>query len=261
MKAIVKTVKRYGNSGGVYVPNNWIGGKVKVELVEEPLDIRMDLLNKIPLEHVISVILYGSYARKEQSEMSDIDVILVTDEDARIEIPEEVKKRYDIQVKTIRQLRNAVMHDPLFYKIIKDEGVTIINHQVLSELKEKQPELNRIESRLSLIESSLNITKKMHELGNDKDIIYPLMLRLKEILLIEYLIENKKYSTDALKKEILRHRIKSRDFSMLINLYRALRDKKNTSKYHVSGELIASIISILEEKVQNVREKTGKKRH
>ena len=109
MATVVKTVKKYGNSGGVYVPSSWIGGKVKLELIDEPADPKKDVLEKVPLEHVIGVILFGSYTRKEIEKGSDIDLLLITDEDIRIPIPPEIKKNYDIQVKSLRALKNALI--------------------------------------------------------------------------------------------------------------------------------------------------------
>src|SRR3989344_1645833 len=105
-EAIIKVVKKYGNSGGVYVPSSWVGGTVKAELIGEPFNPKT-ALNKIELEHIISAILYGSYARKEISEGSDIDMLLIADDDAEISIPFELKKKYDIQVKTADEARNA----------------------------------------------------------------------------------------------------------------------------------------------------------
>ena len=136
MTTITKIVKKYGNSGGVYVPSAWVGGKVKVELIDEPFSPKT-VLNKITLEHIVSVILYGSYARKEIAEGSDIDVILITDEDAKINIPDELRQKYDIQIKTIKEARNAMMHDPVFYKLIMDDSIALINHQFLDSLRKE----------------------------------------------------------------------------------------------------------------------------
>src|SRR3989338_5939633 len=121
MATIMKTVKKYGNSGGVYVPSSWIGGRVRVDLVDEPADPKKDILEKISLEHVISVILYGSYARNEMEKGSDIDILLITDGEIKISIPSEIKKKYDIQVKSLIALKNSMMNDPVFYKTIKDD--------------------------------------------------------------------------------------------------------------------------------------------
>lgn len=258
--SIVKAVKRYGNSGGVYVPNRWIGGKVKIELIEEPLNPQ-DVLAKIPLEHVISAILYGSYARKEATEGSDIDILLIVDDDYEMDIPAEIRQKYDIQVKSLRDMRNALAHDPVFYKMIKDDAVALLNHQFLNSLKAATPKTADIEKRIGMIESSLNITKEILKIDANADVAYPIVMRLKEILLIECLLSGKRYSAKALKQEILGRGITSIEFSTLMDAYRTSRANKRASKHTLQTGTIAKLISLLEEKIQHVRKKAREKRN
>lgn len=260
MKSVTKMVKRYGNSGGVYVPTSWVGGKVKVELIDEPFSPK-DVLNKITLEHIVSVILYGSYARKEITEGSDIDIILVIDENARIKVPAELKQKYDIQVKTTKEARNAMMHDPIFYKVIEDEAVALINHQFLDSLRKETLKPHGIRTRIELVKSSLNIAKEIFEAGDATEIVYPLIMRLKEIIILGYLLENKKYSTAALRSEILGCGLSQKEFSGVMNIYRAARNNKKPEKYWLSRVAIEKLISLLEAKVQHVRQKAVEKRH
>ncbi len=257
---IVKTVKKYGNSGGIYLPNSWIGGKVKVEMMEEPINPK-EILNKIDLKHVISLILYGSYARKETSSGSDMDIILVTDEDADTYVPGELMQRYDIQVKTAEQARNAMVHDPLFHKAIIDESAALINHQFLESLRKETLKPDGISSRIGLAESSLKITSEIFDAGGLAETIYPLVMRLKEMLILECLIENKKYSTKVLRKEILNCGISPKEFLDIMDIYRSTRDSKKPRSYFLSEEMVKKMISLLEAKVKYVRQKTLKKGH
>jgi len=259
-REIVKLVKRYGNSGGVYVPSNWVGGKVKVELIDEPSNPK-EVLNKIDLKHIVSAILYGSYARNEISEGSDIDIILITDEDAKIKIPDELKQKYDIQIKNIKEARNAMQRDPIFYKIIQDESLALINHQFLENLKKNTLKPGGIRTRIEITESSLNISKQIFEAGDFKEIIYPLIMRLKEMLILEYLLTNKKYSTATLRNEILSCGISQKEFSNIMNIYRAQRNNKKPGKYRLSKGTIENLISLLETKIQYVKQKAVEKRY
>lgn len=260
MKVVTKTVKRYGNSGGVYLPAGWIGGRVKFELVEEPLDPKKDLL-RLPLEHVVSIILYGSYARGEMTKDSDIDVIVVTDDDATIEIPKEFMKKYDMQVRSASRLKSSVERDPVFYKVIKDESVALFNHGFLNQLKQVQPKASGMKTRLDLAESSLNIVKSFIDMGADPaGMAYPLMMRLKEALFIECFLSNKIYTTTLLKKEVLASGISNRDFETLLAIYRAVRDGEKL-KREVSIDTIAKLASLLETKISNVKQKVIKKRN
>jgi predicted nucleotidyltransferase len=205
---LIKTVKNYGNSGGVYVPRSWVGGKAKIELVEEPIKPETDILRNISRpEHLISAILYGSYVRNEQTDKSDVDVILVVDEDAKnVKIPIELKrqKNYDIQIKTEKEIRDAMIHDPIFHKVIIDESTAILNHKFLDSLRKEKTNKADMKIRISLTESSLNIIKTLFDYNEDcKSLIYPLMLRIKEAFLMECIIKNKKYSLKSLENEAL----------------------------------------------------------
>jgi predicted nucleotidyltransferase len=262
MITVTKVVKKYGNSGGVYVPSSWIGGRVRVNLIDEPVNPVKDVLEKISMEHVISVILYGSYARNEVENGSDVDMLLVTDENKRLSIPTGIKNKYDIQVKTPHALRNAMAHDPVFYKSVMDDAVAIINHKFLEDIrKETSPSKIRIEERLKLIESSLAITKKIVEMDytQAKELIYPVFMRLKEIIILEYIIDNRKYSTHAFRQEILKN-ISSKEFLMVIDTYRSVRNGRKIPKSEISIETIMKLISFLEEKVHYVRKRARKKR-
>ncbi|MDI6721783.1 MAG: nucleotidyltransferase domain-containing protein, partial [Candidatus Aenigmarchaeota archaeon] len=240
-----------------------IGGKVKVELVDEPANPRKDVLEKVPLEHVISAILYGSYVRKETETGSDIDILLVTDEGAKIPIPPEIMEKYDIQVKSLREFRRAVAHDPVFYKAIKDEAVALINRKILDDMGKGAPPIGKIEQRLELIDSSLGIAEKIMETKHTQAayLVYPLIMRLRETLILGYLLDDKKYSAAAFRKEVLHGHISSREFSALMSIYRLSRSGRKIPEHKISMDTIRKLVSLLEEKIRYVREKARKKRN
>jgi len=260
MKLVNKVVKKYGNSGGVYLPADWVGGKVNIELVEQPPDPKKELLNSLPLENVVSLILYGSYVRKEITEGSDIDVILVTAKDIKINVPQEIRKRYDIQVRSVKSLRHALMHDPVFYKVIKDESMALINSTLLDEFRQIKPKMDGIHTRLDFMGSSIKIMKDMIAAHADSEtLVYPVILRLKEILFMECFFANKKYTTGLLRRTILGRGITSRDFQMLMTIYRASRDGKKFPGHKISNYPIEELIKFLEEKMHHVKQKTLEK--
>jgi len=261
--AFVKTVKRYGNSGGVYLPAGWVGGSVRVELVKKPLDPKSDLLGGIDTEHVISIILYGSYARREMEKGSDIDVILVVDEDGgKIKIPSEIRQRYDVQVRTARQMQNAMANDPIFHKSIKDSSAAIVNHQFLDDLKnEARLNSDSVRTRVGLAESSLGLTKSiMENYEGSEELIYPLVMRLKEMIILECLFSNKKYNTRMLRTEILDSGISPKELNATMAIYRSIRDNKN-HRTEISKDIIPKLILLLETKIKHVKQKTLEKRH
>jgi len=257
--AMIKTVKNYGNSGGVYVPRSWVGGKAKIELIEEPIKPETDILKNIPNpEHLISAILYGSYVRNESTDKSDVDIILVMDEDAKdMKIPIELKrqKNYDIQIKTEKEVRNAMVHDPIFHKVIMDESKAILNNKFLDSLRKEKTNESNMKVRISLAESSLNIIKNLAVDGDCKNLIYPLMLHVKEIFLMECIIKNKKYSLKSLENEAAVFGISRKELANTMNIYRAARDDKMMPKYTTSNDIIFRLIKFLEKKIDYVKKK------
>ena len=78
---IIKQTFRLGNSAGVLLPINWKDKKVKIQLIEKSIteDILEILEEKDLLKNVIGIFLAGSYARGEETESSDVDVLIITD--------------------------------------------------------------------------------------------------------------------------------------------------------------------------------------
>ena len=75
---LVKQVVRVGNSAGVILPREWLNAKAKVKLVGEPLNIKKNVLEILApyLGDVIGIYIVGSYAREEETERSDVDVLV-----------------------------------------------------------------------------------------------------------------------------------------------------------------------------------------
>ena len=78
---LVRKIVRVGNSAGVVLQREWLNGIAKVELVRKPLNIKKDILEILDpyLENVLGVYLTGSYARGEETENSDVDILVITD--------------------------------------------------------------------------------------------------------------------------------------------------------------------------------------
>ena len=265
-KTVAKTVKKYGNSGGVYLPASWIGGEVEVRLVKKSPVPEKDILLAFSdeMKHVISIFMYGSYARKEQAFESDIDVIVVTDMHAnRMEIPEKLKGlRYDIRMVSRKEIMKAVEKDALLRKSLED-STPILNGSFLDELLSIKPNLKTLANRISFAESSLEIVKSIHKMGGkNPDLIYPIIMRIKEMLLIRCIPENKGYSLGLLEDEIRKKGVSKSDFEKLMKHYRAVRDGKKPPKYDFSKDALSLLIELLGEMIKDARkEEKGKKGH
>ena len=91
---LIKNTIRVGNSAGVLLPKEFLNTQVKIVL--QPLNIDKDVLNILieekMLKNVLGCYLTGSYARKEQTIESDVDILVITDK-----INKRIKKgKYEI---------------------------------------------------------------------------------------------------------------------------------------------------------------------
>ena len=84
MESILKKTIKSGNASAVVLPKAWLNKRVKVEVVEKTKqEILYDVLDivksKIDSSEIIGVYLVGSYARKEEEKISDIDILIITE--------------------------------------------------------------------------------------------------------------------------------------------------------------------------------------
>ena len=85
MEIQIKKAVKSGNSSAVILPKSWMNKEVRVELVEKsPEKILSEVLNIVgnylDLKKIIGVYLVGSYARGEEDEGSNIDILVLTDD-------------------------------------------------------------------------------------------------------------------------------------------------------------------------------------
>jgi len=78
---VIKQAFKLGNSAGVLLPIEWKGRKVVVKLIDRSISQEMfEILEEQGLlKNVVGIFLAGSYARGEEKEGSDIDIIVITD--------------------------------------------------------------------------------------------------------------------------------------------------------------------------------------
>jgi predicted nucleotidyltransferase len=250
-KAIIKSVGKYGNSGGVYVPSSWIGGEVEVKLIRRAPKPERDIPAAFSgqMGHVVSAFLYGSYARNEQALDSDIDVIVVTDECTNgLKVPENLKAlNYDIRIMSREEAGRAARRDALFGKSLEDARA-LLNHCFLDELKSFKPGIETLRERIRFAESSLEIVKNIFEsTGKESwnDLVYPLIMRLKEIVLIGCILENKKYSLGLVEAAVKRKGIGKGVFLGLMKHYRYVRAGRLPPKKEFEEEVFGKLIDLL----------------
>lgn len=258
-RSVTKTVKKYGNSGGVYLPSSWIGGEAEVRLISRPpapeRDIPLALSSM--MKHVVSIFIYGSYARGEYAEASDIDIVVVTDMHAgAMKTPEKLKAmNYDITIMNREEVRRIAEKDPLFRKSLEESRV-ILNDSFLEELKPLKVSRKTLRERINFVKSSLEIIKGIFGIGGrSPELVYPLVMRIKEMLLIKCIMENKKYSLRLLEDFIRGKGISRQDFLRLMEHYRAVRDGRRPPKYCFKGDIFRKLIELLEGMMASAKKK------
>ena len=256
-ETMTKTVKRYGNSGGVYLPSSWVGGTVEISLLSRPPMPEQDLPLAFAgrMQHIISMLLYGSYARGEFEEGSDIDVIVVTDSHQKgMAVPAGLKEKgYDITIMPAERLIKAAGKDALLSKSLED-AKALFNDSFLIEIKSIKP-ARSLSERIELSKSSVEIMKSLLAAGSDaSSIIYPLMMRTKEMLLIDCILNNRKYSLRLVKERIQRLGIPESEYRKLMSAYRAARDGKR-SKPSIKEDTIRTLLGFLEEMISHYGKK------
>ncbi|MFA7707675.1 MAG: nucleotidyltransferase domain-containing protein [Candidatus Pacearchaeota archaeon] len=203
---IKKTIKA-GNSSAVVLPRAWLNKEVRVELIKKSLKTMLleslsIVESYIPLKEIIGVYLVGSYAREEQDESSDIDILVITKNIDKEIINEGI---YNILIIS-EELLNQKLEEDLFPigQMIK-EAVPLLNLSYLNQIKIKVTKKNvkwyleTTQDKISLTERILKTLKNKDIQQVDNRIIYTLILRIRTLEIIDKLIKNKPYS----KKEFI----------------------------------------------------------
>lgn len=256
MKQITKIVQQIGNGGHIYLPKDIVGQKVLISIVERSIeDIKEEIMDilKPHLEHICGVYLCGSYARGEQTEDSDIDVLVITDGEVKI------KKRilgYEIFSSSIEQIKKTIDYAAVLILPMLKEAKPILNKKLIEEYAKEK--LNRKNTKwyIETTESSLKLAK--HWIS-DKDehsmpyIIYPLVMRLRGLHLIESLVHGKASSNADVMNCLINGGISKNKAEQIYKVYREHRDEKNISENSLNYEDVGRLYDITYKYFQRVK--------
>lgn len=203
METIYKRTIRSGNASAVVLPKAWLDKKVRIELMEKnPETILSDVMeiikDEMNLTDLIGIYLVGSYARGEQDDLSDIDILVLTEKTNK----ELIKKgTYEILIVSLDLLNYKLKENLLPIGTMLKEAKPLLNDNYLKSIKFSVTKKN-VKWFLDTTNDSLNIVKKSIELieknkpdGKLSDsIAYSLILRLRTLYMIDLLNKNKPYS-------------------------------------------------------------------
>ena len=203
---IIKSVVAVGNSAGVILPREWLKGKAKVSLVEEPLNIKKDIFEILEsyLEDTIGIYIIGSYARGEQTERSDVDILVITNEtNKRIE-----DGKYNIILISKKNVEDALKNNILPILPMIKEAKPVLNSGLLEDYGKIILTQRNLRFHIETTKSALKVVYEMIKLdrewpSNSSDTIaYSLILRLRESYIVDCIIKGKRWSNKELKNKI-----------------------------------------------------------
>jgi len=205
MELIKKTVKA-GNSSAVTLPRSWLNKEVRIELVKKShktiLDETLAIIeNYIKTKEIIGIYLTGSYSRNEENEISDIDILVITENESKEIIEEGI---YSILIVSKKLIDYKLKNDLLPIGPMIKEAIPLLNNSYLKDIKNKIKITNKnTKWYINTTKEKIEIIRDWLENSNNKindRIIYTLILRIRTLYIIQKLKQNK----IPTKKEFLR---------------------------------------------------------
>lgn len=200
----IKQTFRLGNSSGVILPREWENKKVRIQLIDKSInkDIFEILEKNDLLGEVIGIYLVGSYARNEETPQSDIDVLVITNNTNK-----SIKQGlYELTLISKERFEKNI-HKSLYIVSLINDSKTILNNSFMEEYKKISPKfsvkrhLGEIKDIIKTNEDIINFDEKFNQKVLD-GIAYSIVLRLRELYLLNNLIKNKKPSNKEFLKLI-----------------------------------------------------------
>ncbi len=201
---LIKPIIRVGNSAGVLLPKKWIHGMARIKLIAKPINIKKDILEILEsyLKEIMGIYLIGSYARGEQTERSDVDVLVVTNRKS-----DRIKKgKYDILLITKEDINDALKNNALPILPMLKEAKALLNSKLLDEYKEKiKLSKKNLQWYLSITKSAIKLNKASIIVDKERDsrncsdaVSYSLILNLRSTYIIDSIKKKQKWSNKGL---------------------------------------------------------------
>ncbi len=261
MESQVLSVRRWGNSGGVLLPREWLGKQVEVVLVDRSNEIKEEVFEilKPYLEDVYGIYLVGSYARGEQDRNSDIDIVVISGR-TRTRIS---SGRYNVEIYTLAGVRETLKKNPVMIYPRLKEARAILNKDLLKDLLKVKINYNNVRDFIEDCKRAVKINKGFidfdREVGNNLDssgVLYSLVLRLRGIYFIGLMFSGGGYSNRKFLKWLRDGTgLPAEEVDRIYEIYRKTKaDAKAGDVFSV--EVGEKLLGLLEREV----EKYGKKK-
>ena len=257
---IVKTVVKSGNGGAVWVPKSWLGQEVVVMLPEKPkLELKERIVHMLEpyLKDIASAGIYGSYARNEQTEGSDADILVITSgKDIKLGFKEE---KIEVTSLPVEKLKKAIERHPAVYFQMVRESLPLINASLLENLKKIKPSKKSFKPYLKETKEHIKSNKELIELDAIDNLylksysaLYSSMLRLRGLFIIRCILRNEEFSNKKFRKFLADRGLSSREIEDSYKAYRAVREDKDAKSLRIKLDTARKIIAILEKELELV---------
>ncbi len=229
---LIKKTREVGKSAGVLLPKSWLNKNVSVQLIPNDFqtitkDVLGILIRENMLNEVIGIYLTGSYARKEETPYSDVDILIVTSKTSRM-IKEE---NYEIYCVNEEKIINSLNKD-LFTISLLIEAKPLLNEK---SLEYYQSLINPKKFKLSILSDIKRILKLNEIIMKDEKtinngVVYSLILRLRELYILGCILKRK----IPTKKEFL----EIIDQDSLYKIYEDIKNDRAEEGYTETKEVI-----------------------
>lgn len=250
---ILRKVTEVGNGAHIFVPKEWINDEVFIVRVPKK-DIKEEIIKLVypNLEKVIAIFLYGSYARNEQTEESDIDAIIIAKEKFEIQ----KKEKFEIILLAEDKIETAIQINPVLLYSILHEAKPLLNSAYLEKLQKIKIKPLYFKDFIEDTERLIKINKEMLELDklsgkkSSNSTIYSLILRLRGIFIINKILKKEGYSNKNFRLWL--SKILAIDYEKIYKVYRIVRDNKE-GKDEILIEDAESLLDLLDKETKKLK--------
>ena len=192
---LIKSVVKVGNSAGVILPKEWLNGRAQVKLVQKPLNIKQEIFSILEpyLKDILGIYLVGSYAREEEDDKSDIDILVITEkENKRI-----LNGKYEIILISKSELEKTLKNNILLLLPMLKEAKPITNSLLIKEYIKTPLTKRNLKFYIDITKSAMKINKiviELDEIHNEDisdNIMYSLILNLRQTYIVDCLMNGK----------------------------------------------------------------------
>jgi predicted nucleotidyltransferase len=243
---IVREVTPVGNGAHIFAPKEWMGEKVVILRTPKPsLKKRILGILEPHLENILGVYFYGSYARGEQRQDSDIDILIISNKNFKIK-----EKGFEIIVLKKDKIREAIKIAPLLIYSALMEARPLINSELLENLRKNY------KTKARDFKEYIRETKDIIGINEELFSPYSIVLRLRGIYIIERLLAGKNYSYDAFKKWVFKDIKNIKDKKVNFNdIYGAYLRIKGGFRVSARESDLRPLLLILKNKTQELEKK------